>query len=118
MKKQDGRKLSAEAQETLRLRIARYLRLGKGTQQQAADIFQLSLPAVKKIWKQYQQDGTKALKAKKRGPHNSTALLTPAHVKQLTHMIKQHTPEHYGLPFSLWTAAAVRMLIKKSTGKL
>jgi len=118
MKKQDGRKLSAGAQEVLRLRIARYLRLGKGTQQQAADIFGLSLPAVKKIWKQYKQGGVNALKAKKRGPHNSTALLAPAQVKEFAGMIKQHTPEYYRLPFSLWTAAAVRMLIKKSKGKL
>lgn len=118
MKKQDGRKLSAGAQEALRLRIARYLRLGKGTQRQAADIFQLSLPAVKKIWKQYKQGGAKGLKAKKRGPHDSTALLAPTQVKELTSMIKTHTPEYYDLPFSLWTAVAVRMLIKKSAGKL
>lgn len=114
MKKRDARKLNAGAQEALRMRIARYLRLGRGTQQQAADIFQLSLPAVKKIWKQYKPGGTKGLKAKKRGPHNSTSLLAPVQVKLLTHMIKQHTPEHYALPFTLWTAGAVRMLIKKT----
>src|SRR5947208_257426 len=118
MKKPDGRKLSAGAQEVLRLRIARYLRLGKGTQQQASDIFGLSLPAVKKIWKRYKQGGIKDLKTKKRGPHNSTALLTATQVKQFTRMIKHHTPDHYNLPFSLWTTAAVRMLIKKSAGKL
>src|SRR4051812_45787686 len=50
---------------TLRLCIALYLRLGRGTQQQAADSFQLSLPAVKKIWKQYKQGGIKGRQAGK-----------------------------------------------------
>ena len=61
MKKLDARRLHPEAQQAIRLRIAAYLQSGKGTQRQAADIFQVSLAAVKKIWKQYKEGGTKAL---------------------------------------------------------
>ena len=43
MKRQDGRKLSAETQEAIRLRIAAFLKDNRGTQRQAADIFQVSL---------------------------------------------------------------------------
>ena len=64
MKKQDARRLHPEAQQAIRLRIADYLQLGKGTQRQAAEIFQVSLAAVKKIWKQNKEGGAKALQLK------------------------------------------------------
>jgi transposase len=116
MKHQDGRKLKPEAQEAIRLRVAHFLKTAKGTQQQAADIFQLSAPAVKKIWKQYKEGGMKALKLKKRGPHLRTALLSKQQVKQLKSLVKKDMPDSYNLPHYLWTADAVRLLIKKKQG--
>jgi transposase len=113
MKKRDARKLHPKAQEAIRLRIADFLKAGKGTQQQAAGIFKVSLRAVKKIWKQYKFGGTKALKAKKRGPHPGNALLLQAKVAEITQCIKTGTPDSYELPYYLWTANAVRLLIKK-----
>ena len=118
MKRQDARKLKPEAQEAIRLRIAAYLKDEKGTQKQAADIFQVSLRAVEKIWKQYKEEGDKSLVAKKRGPKKSRALLKDTQTKEITHAIRSATPEAYRLPYFLWTAGAVRLLVKKKRGKL
>jgi len=113
MKKQDARRLHPEAQQAIRLRIADYLQSRKGTQRQAAEIFQVSVPAVKKIWKQYKEGGIKALQVKKRGPAHSPARLSKEQVKDITQCIKKGTPDTYQLPYPLWTADAVRLLIKK-----
>ena len=113
MKKLDARRLHPEAQQAIRLRIAAYLQSGKWTQRQAADIFQVSLAAVKKIWKQYKEGGTKALHNKKRGPAHSSSRLSKAQVKKVTRCIEKGTPDSYQLPYYLWTANAVRLLIKK-----
>jgi transposase len=118
MKRQDGRKLGAEAQEAIRLRIAAFLRDRKGTQRQAADIFQVSLGAIEKIWKQYRESGAKRLLAKKRGPKKSRALVDRTQVRDIAGAIRSSTPEVHGLSYHLWTAGAVRRLIKKKQGKL
>ena len=115
-KKQDARKLNPQAQEALRFRIVDYLKTGKGTQKQAAEIFAFSIDAIKKIWKRYKQDGIKALKCKKRGPHQCTSQLSRLQTKQITRAIQKGTPDSYQLPFHLWTADAVRRLIKKKHG--
>jgi|SRR6476661_9041899 len=114
MKRRDGRRLHPKAQETIRFRVVDFLKAGKGTQLQAADIFKISLRAVKKIWKQYKAGGSKALRTKKRGPHGGgNGLLSEAKVAEITSCIKKATPDHYALPYHLWTANAVRLLIKK-----
>lgn len=113
MKRQDVRKIGAQAQEAIRLRVADFLRHGKGTQREAAEIFQLSLPGVKKIWKRYKEAGRKALRAQKRGPADGAGRLRPEQVKEITRAVKKGTPDDYRLPYFLWTAGAVRLLIKK-----
>lgn len=113
MSKGDGRQLGAETQEVLRLLIVDFLRLRKGTQAEAAHIFGFSLIAVKKIWKRYKQEGRKALRAKKRGPKQSTSRLSKEKIKQMKSSIKKGTPDQQGLPYHLWTAGAVRLLLKK-----
>jgi transposase len=113
MGKADARKLIPEVQEALRLRIAEFLKRGKGTQEEAADIFQVSLPAVKKIWKQFKEGGKRALKQKKRGPRSCKPKLSAQKAKQLRNIIKKDTPEQHSIPRYLWTAAAVGLLIKK-----
>lgn len=113
MKQKDARGLSPEAQEAIRLRVADFLRMNKGTQAEAATIFQLSLSCVKKIWRQYKAGGRKALKVKKRGPRQGCSRLAKQQVKQVKAMRKKDTPDGYGLSSYLWTAAAVRLLLKK-----
>lgn len=116
MKQPDARKLVPQAQEAIRLRIVNYLKTGKGTQRQAAEIFQVSISAVEKIWRQYKEAGVRSLKAKKRGPHHSTAGLSGSQVKQIKKLIQKDTPDGYHIPYSLWTADAVRQVIKKKQG--
>jgi transposase len=113
MKKKDARKLPPLAQEAIRLRVVSFLRSGKGTQNEAAEIFEVSLACVKKIWKRFKEGGTKLLQAHKRGPTKSTARLSNAQVKDITRAIKEGTPNTYHLPYHLWTAGAVHLLIKK-----
>lgn len=113
MRKKDARKLHPAAQEAVRLRIAKFLYSAKGTQSEAAEIFQVSLACVKKIWKRFREGGTKVLQARKRGPAKSTARLSKAQIKHISSAIKKATPDSYHLPYHLWTAGAVRLLIKK-----
>lgn len=113
MKKQDGRKLHPKAQEAIRFRIADYLQQRQGTQQQAARIFQLSVGAVEKIWKLFKEGGKKALKQKKRGRQKNSSGLCDQQVKLIRNIIKKDMPAQHHIPRYLWTAAAVRMLIKK-----
>ena len=113
MRRQDGRKLGSQAQEAIRFLVVDFLRQGKGTQSEAASIFQLSIWAVKKIWKRYKQGGRKSLRAKKRGPLRRTSRLDKEQISQIKDAVKKATPDHYGLPYFLWTAGAVRLLIKK-----
>jgi len=113
MKKQDARKLAPAAQEAIRMRVINFLKSRKGTQRQAADFFQLSLVAVEKIWQRYKAGGVQALKAKKRGPHQHSSLLSEKATKEITRLVKKDTPDTYHLPYYLWTANAVRLLIKK-----
>jgi transposase len=113
MKKQDARKLTPAAQEVIRMRAVDFLKRKKGTQRQAADFFQLSLVAVEKIWQRYKAGGVQALKAKKRGPHQCSSSLSKKSIKEITRLIKKDTPDTYHLPYYLWTANAVRLLIKK-----
>jgi len=116
MKRVDGRKLNPEAQEVIRLRVADFLQTGKGNQAEAAAIFQLSLSGVKKIWKQYKAGGHKVLKVKKRGPQQHTSRLSMQQVKEVKTSINNKTPDGYQLPSYLWTANAVRLLLKKKPG--
>jgi transposase len=114
MKKEDGRKLHPKAQEAIRVRIVAFLKSGKGTQQEAADIFMVNLRTVKKIWKQYKEVGIKAIRSKKRGPSKSTSRLSRPQIKEVTQLIRKGTPDTYGISYYLWTADAARLLIKKT----
>ena len=113
MKGQQDKRLGSEAQEAIRVRVVQYLEQRRGTQQEAADIFMLSLSAVKKIWKRYKEQGTEGIKAHKRGRPAGSGQLSEGQVATLSRDIAAATPEHYDLPYTLWTAMAVRELIKK-----
>lgn len=116
MRDKDARKLHPAAQEAVRLRIAGFLHAQKGTQGEAAQIFQVSLACVKKTWKRFKQGGLKVLQARKRGPAKSTARLSKAQLKHITSALKKGIPDSCRLPYHLWTAGAVRLLIKKKPG--
>lgn len=113
-RKQDGRKLSPSAQAAIRKQIVEYLKGKKTdathTQASAADIFGLSLVAVKKIWKQYKTGGLRAIKEKKRGVREGKKI-TGKQAAEVRRLIKDKFPEQLKLPFGLWTREAVQQLI-------
>jgi hypothetical protein len=74
----------------------------------------VSFRAEEKIWSRYKQGELKALRAKKRGPRHNTSSLFSEQVKQLKGCIRKGTPDSYHVPYFLWTANAVRLLINKS----
>jgi len=71
MTKKDARHLSPSTQAAIRIQVVEYLKKKKKrnghTQEKAAGIFGLSLPGVKKIWKQYKEKGISGIEEKKRG---------------------------------------------------
>lgn len=116
MEGQSKRRLGAEAQEAIRIRLIHYLEGGKGTQQEAAEVFMLSVAAVKKIWKRYNEQGMDAIKAHPRGRQPGSGQLSTRKAAVVTKAIIKAMPQQYGLPYTLWTALAVRELIKKRPG--
>jgi transposase len=74
----------------------------------------VSKGAVEKIWKQFKEGGIKALKQKKRGLQKSHSPLSDDKVKLVCGSIKKDMPGQHNIPRYLWTAVAVRLLIKKA----
>ena len=114
MEKQDGRRLSGEAQEALRIRAVKALLSGR-TQLEVAELFGVSRQSVSKWLKIYKADGIKALKRKPRGrPKGGT--LKPWQSAQIVKALKDRHPDQLELPFYLWTREAVSQLIERRFG--
>jgi transposase len=110
----DARSLPAAAQEALRRRVVAALEGGMN-QAQAARVFGVSRQSVNAWWGRYQEAGTRALKAQKRGRPAEPALSRPeaARAKRL---IRDRCPDQLKLPFALWTRPAVCELLKQHFG--
>lgn len=113
-KKQDARKLSPSAQAAIRQQVVEYLKGKKKdlshTQENAGKIFGLSLPGVKKIWKQYKMGGLRAIQEKKRGVKQGKKI-NGKQAAEVGNLIKDKLPDQLKLPFGLWTREAVQQLI-------
>lgn len=114
MASKDARKLSADAQEALRVRVIEAVRNGMKPAV-AARTFGVSRTAVFYWRRAVAMGNITSLRAKKRGrppqprlPAQQAAVI----VKQLT----DRTPDQLKLPFALWTREAVRDLIAQRTG--
>lgn len=118
MVKKDIRKLGNIAIEHLRFQVVAFLKEGRGTQADAAQVFGTSLRFVNKVWGIYKQQGTKGLRLKARGLNKATAggLLSTESTK-IKRLVVKATPDVYQLPYFLWTSGAVKMLIEKETGR-
>jgi transposase len=115
MKLKDARHLSPKAQEALRCRVVRAV-VDKGmSQTEATQVFGVGRTAVYQWVKAYRQGGTRALKAKKRGRQTSSSL-AGYQAATVVRLIQSKTPDELGLPFELWTRAAVQQLIEKRYG--
>jgi len=82
---------------------------------EAARVFQVSRTAVHHWTKAVEQQGSRALKAKKRG-RRPQSRLAPHEAATTVRLMTQKCPEQLGLPFVLWTREGVRQLLEQRYG--
>src|SRR4051794_41057420 len=113
MKHVDLRKLPAAAQEERRRQVIGLRQAGLTYDQIAAQVG-LSATGVFNICQRYAERGAAGLKTGPRGPE-------PGHGRSLNakqeaearRLIQRHTPDELGLPFALWSRAAVRRWLRR-----
>jgi transposase len=112
----DMRKLPAAAQEERRRQVIG-LRQSGMTYEAIAELVGLSPTGVLNICQRFEAEGAKGLVSKPRGRKpGEQRLLTPAQEAEGQGLIRRHTPDELGLPFALWSRAAVRALIARRCG--
>ena len=110
------RKLPAAAQEERRRQVIG-LRQSGMTYQAIAELVGLSPTGVLNICHRFAAEGAKGLVSKPRGRKpGEQCLLNPAQEAKVQELIRRHTPDELGLPFALWSRAAVRALIARHCG--
>lgn len=109
MKLKDARHLSPSAQEALRYRVVNAVKNGM-SKSEAARVFKVSRTAVHHWTKATVIEGSKALKAKKRGRPKCSRLL-PHQAATAVRLMEQKCPDQLGLPFYLWTREAVQQFL-------
>ena len=116
MKHVDMRKLPAAAQEERRRQVIG-LRESGLTYDAIAVQVGLTRTGVFNICRRFAEQGRAGLASRPRGPAPGTGrFLEPPQEAQIRALMRQHTPDELGLPFALWSRAAVRMLIERSYG--
>src|SRR6476659_4669248 len=116
MKHVDMRSLTPEAQEERRRQV---IGLRQAVQTYAAIAAQVGLTPTGAfdICKRFAERGLAGLKSKARGPapgHGS--LLTAEQEAEVQALIRQQMPDDLGLPFALWSRAAVQALARQRFG--
>lgn len=114
MELKDARHLPAEAQEALRYRVVNAIENGM-SKSEAARVFQVSRTAVHHWTKAVEEQGAKALKAKKRGRRHSSRL-APHEAATTVRLLTKKCPDQLGLPFALWTRESVGQLLEQRYG--
>jgi transposase len=114
MKIQDARSLPTVAQEDLRRKAVKAI-LEDMKQVEVAKLLCVSRQAVGKWVKAYRENGTKALKAKRKGRPKGGSLL-PWQAAQIAKALVDRNPDQLKLPFYLWTREAVAQLIERRFG--
>ncbi|MFZ6023891.1 MAG: IS630 family transposase [Bacteroidota bacterium] len=115
MQKRDGRNRTASAQSTIREQLVSYLKKGKGTQKQAAEIFGLSRSGVERIWRQYKKVGKRVVLNKKRGVKGGKKI-TGVQSAEVRRLIREKLPDQLKLAYGLWTREAVQQMIFEKYG--
>ena len=109
----DGRQLSDEALETLRLRALRGVDLGF-TEADMADVLGVTRDTICRWWTAYASGGVEALPHDRSGrPLGSGRLLSDDQASRIRSLIDKNTPDQLGIPSALWTRRAVGELIHK-----
>lgn len=115
MAKPDARTLSPAGQEDLRRRVVDAERGGMG-KSKAARTFGVSRQSIDTWLAAVEAGGTRALRAKKRGPKKGAGLLAPHQAATIVRQITSRCPDQLHLPFVLWTRAAVCDLARRRFG--
>jgi transposase len=111
----DTRKLSTEAKEALRVRVAAAVVDDGMRPAEAARVFKVSRTSVYAWAEAYRKGGAPALKTKPLGrPRRSR--LAGHEAATIVRLIKDRCPDQLKLPFFLWTREAVQQLILQRTG--
>jgi transposase len=115
----DARRLSPQAQEDLRRRVAYAVREDRMSETQAARTFGVCRQSVAAWVGRVEVGGSRALTARKRGPKpgGSGTLADAATERQIVRSIRNGCPDQMLLPFALWTREAVVALIRRHTGR-
>jgi transposase len=112
----DMRKLPAAAQEE-RCRQVVGLRESGLTYDAIAAQVGLTRTGVFDICRRFGEQGLAGLASGPRGPAPGTGRFLEAEQEaQVRALMSRHTPDELGLPFALWSRAAVRMLIERHCG--
>jgi len=113
--KKDARSLNQQAQEALRRRGVRAV-LGGMTQVEAARVFGVTRQAVGIWMRKHRTGGTAALRARTKGRPRTGGCLKGWQAATVCKLIRDRHPDQLKLPFALWTAGAVRQLIRRRFG--
>ena len=110
------RKLPAAAQEERRRQVVGLRQRGL-TCREIAEQVGLSRTGVINICQRFATEGAKGLVSKPRGRRpDEQRLLDAAQEAEAQKLIRRHTPDELGLPFALWSRAAVGMLVTRQCG--
>jgi transposase len=116
MRHVDMRKLPAAAQEERRRQVIGLRQRGMTYKAIAAQVG-LSRTGVLDICHRFAAEGAKGLANKPRGRKpDEQRLLDAAQEAEVQGLIRRHTPDELGLPFALWSRAAVGALIARRCG--
>jgi transposase len=112
----DMRKLAPAAQEERRRQVIGLRQRGR-TYQAIADQVGLSRTGVFNICQRFAREGLSGLKSKPHGPEPGQGrVLSARQEAAMRKLICTRTPDQVGLPFALWSRAAVRELIAQRCG--
>src|SRR5689334_9716734 len=113
MRDSDARLLSIGALNERRRRAVK-LRLEGMTLREVAKAAELAVPTVMAAERAYRAGGWPAVAVRPRGSHvGDHRRLSREQERQVRFLISTATPDQVGLPFALWSRAAVTQLIKK-----
>ena len=116
MDKEDGRKLTRQAQHERRKQAVRLHRQGMSVKDIAA-LLGIAQGTVRSAAKAAQDGGLKALAPKPTGRAvGQMRRLTPAQELHIQRLICKHRPEQLKLTFALWTRTAVVLLVQQELG--
>lgn len=117
MERTDSRRLPVAVLNERRRRAV-MLRLSGMTITQVCTLAELARATVIAVIKAYQRGGWEAVPAQlHRGPQKGEGCILNAERQQaIRGLIHAHTPDELGLPFALWSRAAVSALVEKEYG--